>query len=125
MIWELESLQKVSQICPEMVESAMTELWKIEPELRKTVVINAYIDEKINLSKASELLSVSRFELEKELREKGIPEVLGVALAKDLLITHRQRKTLRLFRSLSKEDVIAEVEAIRESVGWVGQKQLD
>jgi len=89
MIWELESLQKVSQIRPEIVESAMTELWKIEPELHKTVVINAYIDEKINLSKASELLSVSRIELEKELREKGVP-----------------------IRSLSKEDVIAEVEEI-------------
>ncbi len=91
MLWELESLQKVSQIRPEMVKSAMKELWKINPELHKTVVINAYINGKINLSKASELLSVSRFELEKELREAGIP-----------------------LRNLSKEDVIAEVEAIRE-----------
>lgn len=97
MLWELESLQKVSQIRPEMVESAMKELWNINPELHKTVVINAYINEKINLSKASELLSVSRFELEKELRENGIP-----------------------IRSLSKEDVIAEVEAIREEQNSLG-----
>ena len=62
--------------------------WEAE-ELYK--LINAYLDEKINLGKAAELLGVHRLELQKELREKGIP-----------------------IRGLSKEDVIAEVEAIRE-----------
>ncbi|MGR3317118.1 MAG: UPF0175 family protein [Candidatus Anammoxibacter sp.] len=52
--------------------------------------MNAYIDEKINLSKASELLKVSRIELEMEFREKGIP-----------------------VRHLSSEDICAEVEAIK------------
>ena len=49
-------------------------------------------EEKINLGKAAELLGVHRLELQEELREKGVP-----------------------IRGLSKEDVIAEVEAIR---GW-------
>ena len=48
-------------------------------------------EEKINLGKAAELLGVHRLELQKELREKGVP-----------------------IRGLAKEDVIAEVEAIRE-----------
>jgi predicted HTH domain antitoxin len=55
------------------------------------VIINAYLDEKINLGKAAELLGVHRLELEKELREKGVP-----------------------IRGISKDDAIAEVEAIRE-----------
>ena len=54
-------------------------------------MINAYIDEKINLSKAAELLSLTRIELEKELKIKGIP-----------------------IRYPSKEDIVAEVEAIKE-----------
>jgi predicted HTH domain antitoxin len=48
-------------------------------------------EEKINLGKAAELLGVHRLELQNELREKGVP-----------------------IRGLSKEDVIAEAEAIRE-----------
>jgi hypothetical protein len=36
-------------------------------------LINAYLDEKINLGKAAELLGVHRLELQNELREKGVP----------------------------------------------------
>ena len=54
------------------------------------MIINAYLDEKINLGKAAELLGAHRLELQNELREKGVP-ICG----------------------LSKEDMMAEVEAIR------------
>ena len=91
MLWEVEELKKISEIQPEAVENALKELWEKNPELHKTVVINAYIDEKINLSKAAELLSLTRIELEKELKIKGIP-----------------------IRYPSKEDIVAEVEAIKE-----------
>ena len=91
MEWEVEELCKLDKIQPEVLEAVLKELWQMKPALYKSVIINAYLDEKINLGKAAELLKVHRLELEKELREKGIP-----------------------IRRLSKEDVMAEVEAIRE-----------
>ena len=37
------------------------------------VVINAYLDEKINLSKAAEELGLHRIEFENQLESEGIP----------------------------------------------------
>ena len=91
MEWEVEELCKLDKVQPEILEAVLKELWQMKPALYKSVILNAYLDEKINLGKAAELLKVHRVELEKELREKGIP-----------------------IRRPSKEDVLAEVEAIRE-----------
>ena len=91
MEWEVEELCKLSKIQPEILEVALKELWQRNPTLYKSVIIGADLDEKIKLGKAAELLGVHRLELQKELREKGVP-----------------------IRGPSKEDVIAEVEAIRE-----------
>ncbi|KAF5434406.1 putative antitoxin, contains HTH domain [Candidatus Methanophagaceae archaeon] len=90
MEWEIEELCKLGKIQPEILEVALEELWQRKPALYKSVVINAYLDEKINLGKAAELLGLHRLELQKELIEKGVP-----------------------IRGLSKEEVIAEVEAIK------------
>ncbi|HJH25266.1 MAG TPA: hypothetical protein C5S37_00500 [Methanophagales archaeon] len=91
MEWEVEELCKLGKIPPDILEVALKELWHRKPALYKSVILNAYLDEKINLGKAAELLGVHRLELQNELREKGVP-----------------------IRGLSKEDVIAEAEAIRE-----------
>lgn len=88
--WAVEELKKLSEIQPEIVESALQRLWKEEPHIYKSIVISAYVDEKISLSKAAELLGITRIELEKEFKEKGIP-----------------------VRSLSRKDVVAEVEALK------------
>lgn len=88
--WAVEELKKLSEIQPEIVESALQHLWKIEPHIYKSIVISAYIDEKISLSKAAELLGITRIELEREFKEKGIPQ-----------------------RQLSKKDAVAEVEALK------------
>jgi predicted HTH domain antitoxin len=53
-------------------------------------VIIAYLDGKISLSKASELLGLTRMELQSEFRSQGIP-----------------------IRTLSEDDAIAEVEMLR------------
>lgn len=90
MEWEIEELCKLGKIQPEILEVALEELWQRKPALYKSVVINAYLDEKINLGKAAELLGLHRLELQKELIEKGVP-----------------------IRGLSKEEVVAEVEAIK------------
>jgi predicted HTH domain antitoxin len=60
------------------------------PEIFRSLVIIAYIDGKISLSKASELLGLTRIELEIEFKARGIP-----------------------IRLLSEDDVIAEVEMLR------------
>jgi predicted HTH domain antitoxin len=91
MEWEVEELHKLSKIQPDIVDSALKELWRRNPELYKSVVINAYLDEKINIGKAAELIGVDRLELQKELRAKGIP-----------------------IRILSREDVLAESEALKQ-----------
>lgn len=87
--WEIEAFHRLGAVRPGIITDALKELWKLRPELYKMVVINAYLDEKINLTKAAENLGVTRIEFEKELREKGIP-----------------------VRTSSQEDVIAEVDAI-------------
>ncbi|NQE46631.1 hypothetical protein C5S31_11480 [ANME-1 cluster archaeon GoMg2] len=91
MEWAVDELCKLSKIQPEILEEALKELWQRKPAIYKSVILNAYLDEKINLGKAAELLGVHRLELQKELRVKGIP-----------------------IRGPSKEEVIAEVGAIRE-----------
>lgn len=91
MLWEVEELKKIGETQPEVIDVALKELWRIRPELYKMVVINAYIDGKINLSKAAEFLNMPRLKLERELKAKGIP-----------------------IRHLSSEDIVAEVEAIKE-----------
>jgi len=90
MSWQVEELNKISEMQPEIIEDALSALWRNNPDLYRMVVVNAYIDRKINLGKAAELLGISRLELEKELRAKGIP-----------------------VRQLSAEDIVAEVEAIK------------
>jgi predicted HTH domain antitoxin len=87
--WEIEAFHNLSSVRPGIITDALKELWKIRPELYKMVVIGAYLDERISLTKAAENLGITRMEFEKDLRESGIP-----------------------VRSLSKEDVIAEVEIL-------------
>ena len=85
MEWYVEELCKLGKNQSEILEKALEELWHRNPALYKSEIINAYLDEKINLGKAAELLGVHRLELQRELREKAVP-----------------------IRELSKEDVIAE-----------------
>ncbi len=56
----------------------------------RSIVIIAHTDGKISLSKASELLGLTRMELQTEFKCQGIP-----------------------IRTLSEDDVIAEVEMLR------------
>lgn len=88
--WEVEELQKLSQLQPELVDQALKDLWTRNPELYQAVVVNAYLDRRINLGKAAELLGITRIELQRELTKRGVP-----------------------IRTLSREDAVAEVEAMK------------
>jgi predicted HTH domain antitoxin len=90
MHWEIEELVKVSEIKPEIVKKALNTIWAENPQLKRMVVINAYLDGKINLSKAAEELGLNRLELEEQLKTEGIP-----------------------VRRLSEDDIRAEAEAVK------------
>ncbi|KCZ70980.1 uncharacterized small protein [Candidatus Methanoperedens nitroreducens] len=90
MAWVIEELQKLSEIKPEAIERILEDVKNRSPDIFKSLVISAYLDEKISMGKAAEMLGITRIELQKEFNEKGIP-----------------------VRVISKEDVIAEVEAMR------------
>ena len=91
LAWQVEELQKLLDLQPEKIGAALRSLWKLQPDLHKIIVINAYLCEKISLAKAAEELGSSRLELERELKLKGIP-----------------------VRIIEREDVVAEVGAILE-----------
>lgn len=90
MTWVIEELQKLSEIKPEAIERILEDVKSRSPDIFKSLVTNAYLGGKISMSKAAEMLGTTRIELQKEFKEKGIP-----------------------IRMISKEDVVAEVEAMR------------
>lgn len=73
MLWEIEELKKISQTKPEAVKYALNKLFNDNPAIKRAVVVNAYLDKKINLSKAAEELGLHRLELEKQFELEGIP----------------------------------------------------
>ncbi|MEA2055066.1 MAG: UPF0175 family protein [Candidatus Thermoplasmatota archaeon] len=89
--WAFEELRKLDEMQPEAIDEILKEIRVKNPDIFKSLVIGAYIDEKINLSKAAELLETTRIELRRDFRKKGVP-----------------------IRSISREDVIAETEAMKE-----------
>jgi predicted HTH domain antitoxin len=91
MRWELNQLCKLSEAHPDIAEEALQTLWEQRPELLRRVVIGAYLDQQISLSKAAELVGLTRIALQRQLVQEGIP-----------------------IRALSDEDIQAEVEALRQ-----------
>ena len=73
MRWAFEQLGKLSEEHPELADEALQVLRKHQPEVWKRVVICAYLDEQINLSKAAELMGVTRLELQHQFLQQGIP----------------------------------------------------
>ena len=89
MAWIVKGIENVVKANPKRLEDLLRNLKK-DKELFEEVVISAYVEGLISLSKASELLEITRDELINLLKKRGIP-----------------------IRMLSKEDVMAEVEAIK------------
>ena len=78
MIWQLEQLSKLHDTEPETVEAAVNKAISEGHELCEKVVIGAYLDEQISLSKAAELLEVHPLELREKFQSRGIPVKVGV-----------------------------------------------
>ena len=75
--WTLDQLIKVRQYQPTLVDQAIEILLTQQEELRWFVVIGAYLDERINLGKAAELLGLHRLELQQQFIQQGVPLRLG------------------------------------------------
>jgi len=87
--WVLKGIENVVKANPKRFEDLLRNLKK-DKELFGEIVISAYVDGLISLSKAAELLEVTRDEFIDLLKKRGIP-----------------------IRTLSKEDIRAEVKAIK------------
>ena len=72
-VWQVEELQKLGTLQPDKVHEALKVLWKDQPDLWRTVVVNAYLSEKISLGKAAGELGMTRRELEADFIKKGLP----------------------------------------------------
>jgi len=90
MLWEIEELDKISQSRPDEIKHALNKFFENNPDIKRMVIINAYLDKKISLSKAAEELGLHRIELEKQFASEGIP-----------------------IRRISEEDIKAETAAIK------------
>jgi len=84
-LWMISEFEKIAALNPDRI----IKLLKKDKELFWEIIVSAYLDRKISLGKAAELLGITREELIKEFHKRGIP-----------------------IRKLSKEDVVAEVEVL-------------
>ncbi len=98
-MWQLKQLERLHDIEPDTVDTAIAALLEKEPVLREKLIIGAYVDGEINLGKAAELLGAQPVKLREQFLSKGIPVKIGVE---------------------SKEEMVAEGVAarrIRENIG--------
>ena len=54
MEWIIQGLQRLSEIKPDALQKVMSDIKDQRPEIFRSLVVIAYIDGKISLSKASE-----------------------------------------------------------------------
>ena len=88
--WLLDQLDRLAEEQPHLVERALAQLLRENADLRRAVVIGAYLDEEISLAKAAELLDLTRDEIQEQFLAAGIP-----------------------VRQLTRADVVGEVAAAR------------
>lgn len=74
----IKQLEKIAQVKPEELEQLFILLSKQIPEFWREMVVGAYLDDEINLSKAAELLGKHPVELRREFQNQGIPVKIGV-----------------------------------------------
>ncbi|MBI5649440.1 MAG: nucleotidyltransferase domain-containing protein [Chloroflexi bacterium] len=77
--WALTELVKLQQRQPDLVASALDRALRDNAKLKWSLIVNAYLDETINLGKAAELLGVHRLELQDRFAKLGVPIRVGSA----------------------------------------------
>lgn len=77
-MWQLKQLERLYDIEPDAVDNAMEKFLDKEPILKEKLIIGAYIDGEINLSKTAELLGIHPLRLREKFLSKGIPVKIGI-----------------------------------------------
>ena len=77
--WALTELVKLQRRQPDLVQSALEKTLRENGDLQWSLVVNAYLDEVINLGRAAELLGMHRLELQERFARLGIPIRIGAA----------------------------------------------
>ncbi len=90
--WALDQLIQLGQRQPELVNAALNRLLAEDAALRWAMVVNAYLDQQINLGKAAELLQMQELELRERFINLGIPLRIGPA---DMTEARAEIETLR------------------------------
>jgi predicted HTH domain antitoxin len=72
-----DQLVKLRRQQPDLVYKAIVQLFQYDPQLRWSLVLGAYQDDQISLSKAAELLDLHALELREKLIQLNIPLKLG------------------------------------------------
>lgn len=75
--WVLQQLVKLRHQRPELVDTAISRLIEDDPELRWSLILNAYRDRQINLGKAAELLGMHELDLRARFIQLGVPLRIG------------------------------------------------
>ncbi len=77
MAWQIKQLEKLNEIEPGLIDEAVGRLLEADPILREKLVVGAYLDGDISISRAAELLEVHAVELRQRFLKKGIPVRIG------------------------------------------------
>lgn len=76
-MWQLDQIKKIYAKQPAVIMDSIEKLWQLKPDLKRMMVVGAYLDGEINLGKAAELLGMHRLELQEQFLNQGIPLRLG------------------------------------------------
>ena len=85
--WEIGQLVK-TRLFPDrqaVLRSALRALFQVQPELRRQMIIRAYIAGEISLGKSAELMGVSHEEMKDTLIENGAQIHLGPKTVDEVL----------------------------------------
>ncbi len=77
--WVLEELMHLYRQHPERVQGVLERVLEEDEELCWAVVVHAYLEKRINLGKAAELLGMHELELRERFMALGIPLRIGPA----------------------------------------------
>ncbi|MBM4137330.1 MAG: hypothetical protein FJ241_10940 [Nitrospira sp.] len=94
-MWQLKQLERLHEIEPDAVDTAIGVLLEKEPVLREKVIIGAYIDGDINFGKTAELLNIHPVKLREIFLARGIPVKIGVESKEEMLAEGFSAKGIR------------------------------
>ncbi|MFN8488635.1 MAG: UPF0175 family protein [Caldilineaceae bacterium] len=78
-VWALNQVIALFERRPDLVTAALNRVLAEDADLRWSLVVDLYLDQQINLSKAAELLDMHPLTLRERFLELGIPLRLGPA----------------------------------------------